>query len=120
MKAASRRVISSGGACNHMSTTKPLKKSRHHSFAALLTGLLRKRTRRRVSCGMDTHLLLEVHGFGFTSKTAWERKKQTSNSMKKLTCPSKMGTESLFVHANASRTGANFPTVAATTSARAS
>src|SRR5437016_6342330 len=68
---------------------------------------------------MSHHDLLTCY-FGFTSNNERARKKQTSNSMKKLTSPSKIGTRLLFVQAKASRTGANLPTVAVTTKALAS
>ena len=57
---------------------------------------------------------------GRTSKTWRARKKHTSNSRKKLTCPKMMGTESTLAQANANRTGAKPATTADTSTARAS
>ena len=42
--------------------------------------------------------------FGFISKAACARKKQTSNSRKKLTCPKMSGTSAVCVQANAKST----------------
>jgi len=42
--------------------------------------------------------------FGTTENSMRDLKKQTSNSMKKLVCPSTSGTSSVWHHANASRT----------------
>src|SRR5947209_1839941 len=63
-----------------------------------------------------------VHSFDLsrTSNTARDRKKQTSNSMKKLTCPKMSDKESVLAQANARRTGANPSTIAETTTTRAS
>jgi hypothetical protein len=53
-------------------------------------------------CKLDDYLC-----FGLISKVDLDRKKHTSNSMKKLTCPKFNGASSLFVHANAKRTEEN-------------
>ncbi len=58
--------------------------------------------------------------FGRTSNAERDRKKQTSNSRKKLTCPRITGMASSLAHAKASRTGGNVATVASTRMTRAS
>src|SRR4051812_3289962 len=60
----------------------------------------------------STPLTAHANPFERTSKIDFERKKQTSNSRKKLTCPKITGTASVLAQANAWRTGPNSPTMA--------
>ena len=56
---------------------------------------------------------------GLTSNAACDRKKHTSNSMKKFTCPRIIGTSVACVQANASSTGGNDATSPETITPRA-
>src|SRR5207247_2208348 len=60
------------------------------------------------------------HGFGRTSNTPRDRRKQMSNSMKKFTCPRMTESASVLAQAQARRTGGKLSTTADSTTTRAS